>query len=653
MGGKKRRRTSRSVSNQSTEKEKDQAMLANRESMMGAALSEETAPKRKRVKSTKTGKKGKKRRKIARLESSSAGDGASKLDESKEPDDTDSRTAFLATQLLKSNEGNASVSEEECLVDPTEIVGAGDNSTLKNNINSDTEPELPSNQSTIEVYRFEHDGAILHGDQDVNKTSALDDTLNNTEAASKESESVDEDSSVSKVEVSEDAELNAAIEIADDKDDAEMQPPSMTSDTDNEEGEAKSKEQAVDSMSDLPSEEVEDGESGVHENIDKTQSSSNDGLSNSAGTPEEESLLTKTQDTSEEATQEELSEDMDNEKSIAVDDVKSDSSLKADSAIDAPQSSPELANESSTDQENMSGDQNTAIVQNETTESIVDSTNVRQDDEELEIDEDDDNDDEDDGQSVDPGSIQDGLEALDSTDSTEKNEDTEIPDQNEGDENNDPVGIENSDESEDMSENDVVDAVNISMSGGAHVPINLNSSIVVQDNEELKEKDTNVTTPEASTESPEKRLPVRVKRLTRKDLLTCKDHNSDMHISVVTWNLAEESPEEESAAFIKRFRKFGVDKKGSDFVLISGQECENIKPRRTEGRRSREYRRLMIHMLGKNYVPIAMHMLGGIQFGLFCRRDILHELELCKVADVTCGKLEKCVARQVSVPWHR
>lgn len=45
----------------------------------------------------------------------------------------------------------------------------------------------------------------------------------------------------------------------------------------------------------------------------------------------------------------------------------------------------------------------------------------------------------------------------------------------------------------------------------------------------------------------------------------------------------------------------------------------------------------MIKMLGKQYVPIALHLLGGIQFGLFCKRDILGEIEHVSVADVTCG----------------
>ncbi len=135
---------------------------------------------------------------------------------------------------------------------------------------------------------------------------------------------------------------------------------------------------------------------------------------------------------------------------------------------------------------------------------------------------------------------------------------------------------------------------------------------------------------EAANEKP--------KVLDRKSLETSGDKGSDAVVSVVTWNLAEDSPEEEDAAFIRKFRKNGaLPDEGSDLVLISGQECENIKPRRSEGRRSREYRRLMIKMLGRGYVPLALHLLGGIQFGLFAKRSFLKEIEDVTVADVTCG----------------
>ena len=122
-----------------------------------------------------------------------------------------------------------------------------------------------------------------------------------------------------------------------------------------------------------------------------------------------------------------------------------------------------------------------------------------------------------------------------------------------------------------------------------------------------------------------------------------EDDSTKITVSVVTWNLAEASPSEDEAGFIRRFRKAHPslspqeDRKGSDIVLIGGQETEDIKPRRAEGNRSRELRRLMIKMLGKEYVPIAIHSLGGVQFGLCVRREILEEIEICHVADVTCG----------------
>jgi hypothetical protein len=126
--------------------------------------------------------------------------------------------------------------------------------------------------------------------------------------------------------------------------------------------------------------------------------------------------------------------------------------------------------------------------------------------------------------------------------------------------------------------------------------------------------------------------------LDRSALESSEDKDTDAIVSVVTWNLAEESPSEEDAAFIRKFRKSGISRgSGSDLVLVSGQECENIKPRRSEGSRSREFRRLTIKMLGKEYVPIALHLLGGIQFGLFAKRSFLKEIEDVSIADVTCG----------------
>jgi len=42
-------------------------------------------------------------------------------------------------------------------------------------------------------------------------------------------------------------------------------------------------------------------------------------------------------------------------------------------------------------------------------------------------------------------------------------------------------------------------------------------------------------------------------------------------------------------------------------------------------------------MLGKEYVPLALHLLGGIQFGLFAKRSFMKDVEDVSVVDVTCG----------------
>lgn len=107
-------------------------------------------------------------------------------------------------------------------------------------------------------------------------------------------------------------------------------------------------------------------------------------------------------------------------------------------------------------------------------------------------------------------------------------------------------------------------------------------------------------------------------------------------LSVVTWNLGEASFSENEASFFKKFRK-GESEIGSDLVLIGAQECEDIKPRRTEGHRSRHLRRVGIHMLGQDYVPLAIHSLGGIQMALYCHHDVLGDVEMVNIADVTCG----------------
>jgi len=120
---------------------------------------------------------------------------------------------------------------------------------------------------------------------------------------------------------------------------------------------------------------------------------------------------------------------------------------------------------------------------------------------------------------------------------------------------------------------------------------------------------------------------------------TIAEHHEDptksIRVSCLTWNLAEESPSPSSipSTFLSKFQR-------SDFVLVSIQECETIQPRRTEGRRSRFIREYCVQNLcgpTMQYVPIAMHSLGGMQLLLFCKRHWLSHLRNVQCCDVACG----------------
>jgi hypothetical protein len=45
---------------------------------------------------------------------------------------------------------------------------------------------------------------------------------------------------------------------------------------------------------------------------------------------------------------------------------------------------------------------------------------------------------------------------------------------------------------------------------------------------------------------------------------------------------------------------------------------------------------LMVKMLGKDFVPIGLHLLGGLQFVLVAKLSFLRESEDIAIADVTC-----------------
>ena len=67
------------------------------------------------------------------------------------------------------------------------------------------------------------------------------------------------------------------------------------------------------------------------------------------------------------------------------------------------------------------------------------------------------------------------------------------------------------------------------------------------------------------------------------------------------------------------------------------QECENIKPRRNEGHRSKTWRKIQKSILGKQYDCLAQHKMGGLQIAVHVKRSIVKKIIGVQVLDVACG----------------
>ena len=122
-------------------------------------------------------------------------------------------------------------------------------------------------------------------------------------------------------------------------------------------------------------------------------------------------------------------------------------------------------------------------------------------------------------------------------------------------------------------------------------------------------------------------------------------------VSVVTWNWAERAPSEDDCAFIQQLAE------SSDIVALGVQELEDIKPRRAEGHRSVEWRRLQRDAFSARRRPkggrrvsthtcVARHAVGGMQLSVWARRTLLEGRGgggrgrrpcTVRVAEVACG----------------
>lgn len=113
---------------------------------------------------------------------------------------------------------------------------------------------------------------------------------------------------------------------------------------------------------------------------------------------------------------------------------------------------------------------------------------------------------------------------------------------------------------------------------------------------------------------------------------TTGSESKSLNVSVITWNLSELSPTKKDCLFMNAFQD-------SDIVICGVQECEDIRPRRQEGSRSRKWRQLQNHYFPteSGFVCAARHKMGGLQLAVYAKSRALNALSNVQVFDVPCG----------------
>jgi len=97
--------------------------------------------------------------------------------------------------------------------------------------------------------------------------------------------------------------------------------------------------------------------------------------------------------------------------------------------------------------------------------------------------------------------------------------------------------------------------------------------------------------------------------------------------------MAEKSPSLSDVVLVAR----SAEVHRSDLCVVGAQELENLKPRRHEGSRSREWRRLLLHVFGRTHMLLCLTKLGGMQLAVLAKRPLLPYLSPLHVCEVPCG----------------
>ena len=104
------------------------------------------------------------------------------------------------------------------------------------------------------------------------------------------------------------------------------------------------------------------------------------------------------------------------------------------------------------------------------------------------------------------------------------------------------------------------------------------------------------------------------------------------NITIITYNLNETPTKAATFKFLESLSYT------SQLVVVTTQETEPLKPRRNEGSRSVALRTNVISSLsGGNFVPLAIHSMGGLQIMVFIRANQLKNVTFVHVSDVATG----------------
>ena len=106
--------------------------------------------------------------------------------------------------------------------------------------------------------------------------------------------------------------------------------------------------------------------------------------------------------------------------------------------------------------------------------------------------------------------------------------------------------------------------------------------------------------------------------------------STPIKIAITTWNLAESTPRVADCEFIKQFQD-------EDIVVIGVQECEDLRPRTSEGRRSLAWSVLQRYALGPEFVRLKKLRMGGIQLSVFASKNFSQEVQDVRGICVPCG----------------